>query len=163
MLPSARRSQLTVVSAVSFGRSDGAAAAAAPAGPRAAVLVVAAMSVAHSFFVTVWSRRREIGVLRAIGASRGNIRSLFLAEAALVGGVAGVVGAVSAVAMARLIDWFGRSWIPDFPYKPDSFFVLEPWMLAGAVVLAVAACVIGAAIPVFRTASKDPADALIDQ
>ncbi len=129
----------------------------------AAVLVVAAMSVAHSFFVTVWSRRREIGVLRAIGASRGHIRSLFLAEAALVGGVAGVVGAIGATAMARLIDWLGRNWVPDFPYKPDSFFVLDPLLLVGAVALAVAACTVGASIPVFRVVSKDPAEALVDQ
>ena len=128
----------------------------------AAVLVVAALSVAQSFFVTVWSRRREIGVMRAIGASRGHIRSLYLAEAVCMGAVAGVVGAASATAMAWLIDWLGRSWVPDFPYKPDSFFVFDPRLLVGAVVLAVAACAVGAAIPVFRAVSKDPADALID-
>ncbi len=128
-----------------------------------AVLVVAALSVTHSFFVTVWSRRREIGVLRAIGASRGQIRSLFLAEALLVGAAAAIAGSAAAWAMAGLVDWLGRSRVPDFPYKPDSFFAMHPWLIVGAVVLAAAACAAGAAIPVFRAVSKDPADALVDQ
>lgn len=127
-----------------------------------AVLTVAAVGLAQSFFVTVWSRRREIGVLRAIGASRGQVRSLFLAEAAMVGAVAGVIGVAVASAMARVIDRIGRDWVPDFPYKPDSFFVLHPWLIAGAVVLAVVACAVGAAVPVFRAISRDPADALVD-
>jgi len=127
-----------------------------------AILAVAAVTVAHSFFVTVWSRRREIGVLRAIGASRGDIRSLYLGEAALVGGLAGLVGVVGAVAAAKIVDRLSRQWIPDFPYKPDSFFQLDPWLLASGVALAVIACAMGALVPVWRATAKDPADALTD-
>jgi ABC-type lipoprotein release transport system permease subunit len=128
----------------------------------AAVLAVAAVSVSNAFFVSVWSRRREIGVLRAIGASRGQIRSLFLAEAAVVGAAAGATGVAAAIAMAAVVDWMGRTRVPDFPYKPDSLFVLDPRIMAVAVALSVVACMAGAALPVVRATAKDPADALLE-
>jgi ABC-type antimicrobial peptide transport system permease subunit len=128
----------------------------------AVVLAVAAVSVAHAFSVTVWSRRRELAVLRALGASRGHIRALFFGQALLVGTVAGVLGGALAWVAVRLVDWLGRSRVPDFPFKPDSFFLLDARLLLGAVAVAVAACTVGAAIPILRALSKDPAEGLID-
>jgi hypothetical protein len=128
----------------------------------AMVLSVAAVSVAHAFSVTVWSRRRELAVLRALGASRGHIRALFLSQAMLVGAVAGVLGGGLALAAAQLVDWLGQGWVPDFPFKPESFFLFDPLLLLGAVVLATVVCTLGAAIPVLRALSTDPAEALID-
>ncbi len=127
-----------------------------------AVLAVAAVSVAHATYVTVSSRRREIAVLRAVGASRRQIRGLFLGETAVVGALAGAVGVAAAVGAAAAIDALGRLWVPDFPFKPDSFFELEPWLLGGGVVLGVAACVLGAAMPTIKATAKDPAEALTE-
>ena len=127
-----------------------------------AVLAVAAVSVAHATYITVSSRRREIAVLRAIGASRRQVRGLFLTEAALVGAVAGALGVTVAVGAARVIDVMGRFWVPDFPFKPDSFFQLEPWLLVGGVVLGVSACVLGAVWPTVTATAADPAEALTE-
>jgi len=126
------------------------------------ILAVATVTVAHSFFVTVWSRRREIGVLRVVGASRGDLRLFFLFEAAVVGGVAGGIGVVAAGLVATVVDRLSVRWTPDFPFKPDSFFQHDPWLLASGIGVAVVACVLGALIPVWRATAKDPADALTD-
>ena len=127
-----------------------------------AVLAVAAVSVAHATYITVSSRRREIAVLRALGASRRQVRGLFLTEAALVGAVAGALGVTVAVGAARVIDVMGRFWVPDFPFKPDSFFELDPWLLIGGVVLGVSACVLGAVWPTVTATAADPAEALTE-
>ncbi len=127
-----------------------------------AVLVVAAASVAHATYITVSSRRREIAVLRVLGASRRQVRGLFLTEAALVGAVAGAFGVAIAMGAAAAIDIMGRRWVPDFPFKPDSFFQFGPWLLAGGLVLGISACVLGAAWPTLAATATDPAEALTE-
>jgi hypothetical protein len=124
------------------------------------LIVVAAAHIMHVFYLVVMVRRREIGLLRAVGARRADIRTLLMAEAAVVGVVAALTGVVVAVLTGVAADALAASRIPDFPFKPDTFFAFSPWLLAGVVVLAVAACVIGALPPAFRAASGDPSEAL---
>ena len=126
----------------------------------AVILAVSALHVMHVFALLGMIRRREIGVMRAVGASRGDVRSLFLAEAAVVGTLAGCAG----VAIARAIAWIAdrglASAVPDFPYKPESFFAFEPWMIATALGLAVLSGGLGALAPALRATGPDPAEVL---
>jgi hypothetical protein len=124
------------------------------------LIVVSAAHIMHVFYLVVIVRRREIGVLRAVGARRGDIRALIVAEAAVIGFAAGLVGLMTAIAAGAAVDWFAATELPDFPFKPDSFFAFSPWLLAGVLALAVAACVVGALPPAFRAASGDPSEAL---
>lgn len=124
------------------------------------LIVVAAAHIMHVFYLVVMVRRREIGLLRAVGARRGDIRNLLMAEAAVIGMVAGIMGLATAVAAGAAADAFAASRVPDFPFKPESFFAFSPWLLAAVLTLAVAACVVGALPPAFRAASGDPSEAL---
>jgi putative ABC transport system permease protein len=124
------------------------------------LIVVAAAHIMHVFYLVVMVRRREIGVLRAVGARRGDIRFLLVAEAAVVGVVAGVFGLLAAVAAGAAANAFAVSRVPDFPFKPVSFFDFSPLLLVAVLTLAVVACVIGALPPAFRAASGDPSEAL---
>jgi hypothetical protein len=125
-----------------------------------AMIGIAAVNVAHAFFMIVWSRQRDIGLLRAVGATRGAILRLFGIQAVLVGALSGLAGVLVGVGAIRLADRLARSTIPDFPYKPESFFLTSGWLAVAAVLLAVMACVAGAAIPVWRASSRDPAEVL---
>jgi putative ABC transport system permease protein len=125
-----------------------------------ALIAVAAAHIMHVFYLVVMVRRREIGLLRAVGARRSDIRTLLVAEAAVVGLFAGLVGIGIAVGAGFAADAFAASRVPDFPFKPESFFVFPPWLLAAVLGLAVAACVIGALPPAVRAAAGDPATAL---
>jgi len=125
-----------------------------------AILVVATIHIMHVFSMLVVQREREIGLMRAVGASRGDIRRIILGEAALVGAGAGAVGILIARAAMYGADLLADRWIPPFPYKPETFFHLAPGLAAAAVALAVVSCVIGAAGPAHRAASRDPAEVL---
>jgi hypothetical protein len=124
------------------------------------LIAVATAHIMHVFYLVVMVRRREIGLLRAVGARRGDIRNLLVAEAAAVGMVAGMLGLAAAVAAGIAADAFAASRVPDFPFKPESFFAFSPWLLVAVLTLAVVACVIGALPPAFRAASGDPSEAL---
>ncbi len=123
----------------------------------AVVLVVAAINISHTFRVMVAERRREIGLYRALGASAGDIQGWIFATAIFVGAVAGCVGIAVAWLAAQLVDWRAAVDLPDFPFKPDSFFVFPAELLLGALGFAVAFAAFGAAIPALRAARTDPA------
>jgi hypothetical protein len=124
------------------------------------LIAVAAAHIMHVFYLVVMVRRHEIGLLRAVGARRSDIRRLLLSEAAAVGIAAGLVGVAAGVAAGAVADILAASRLPDFPFKPESFFHFSPWLLASVVALAVVACVVGALPPAFRAAAGDPAEAL---
>ncbi len=75
----------------------------------AVALLVGAIGVANIMVIAVLERRSEIGLRRALGATRGHIRTQFLTEAillALIGGVAGVLAGAAATAIyAHYKDW----------------------------------------------------------
>jgi hypothetical protein len=124
------------------------------------LIAVAAAHIMHVFYLVVMVRRREIGLLRAVGARRTDIRRLLVSEAAAVGLGAGLVGVAAGVAAGAVADVLAASRLPDFPFKPESFFDFSPWLLASVIILAVAACVLGALPPAHRAAAGDPAEAL---
>jgi ABC-type lipoprotein release transport system permease subunit len=124
------------------------------------LIAVAAGHIMHVFYLVVIVRRREIGLFRAVGARRSDVRALILSEAAAVGFAAGLVGLIVGVGAGFAADTFAASRLPDFPFKPDSFFAFSPWLLVSLLALAVIACVLGAVPPALRAASGDPADAL---
>ena len=124
------------------------------------LIAVAAAHIMHVFYLVVMVRRHEIGLLRAVGARRSDIRRLLLSEAAAVGIAAGLVGVAAGVAAGAVADILAANRLPDFPFKPESFFHFSPWLLASVVALAVVACVVGALPPAFRAAAGDPSEAL---
>ncbi len=124
------------------------------------ILAISALHVMHVFALLVMIRRREIGVMRAVGASRGEIRLLLMTEASVVGFAAGACGLVVAAVLAWAADRALISGLPDFPFKPESFFAFDPWLLAAALGLAVASCVLGSIAPTLRATGPDPAEVL---
>jgi putative ABC transport system permease protein len=125
-----------------------------------AIVSVAAVNIAHSFFQKVAERRREIGLYRAVGASRTDVAALFLAEAAVIGLLGGVAGVFVARIGALGVDAAARRFVPDFPFKPDSFFSFEGSAVVAAIVCAVIACLVGAAWPARAATRVEPAEAL---
>lgn len=125
------------------------------------MLAVAASNIAYTFRVLVAERRAEIGLYRALGATPGEIGAWWLAVATVVGMVGGVAGVVVARVVALGADVGARRWLPDFPFKPESFFLFPPWLLALAALFGGAFALLGAVAGVRRAAGLDPARALL--
>jgi putative ABC transport system permease protein len=100
---------------------------------QAVVGVVALLGVASALFISVLQRRRELGLLRAVGASRGQVLRSVAAEAALMGLVGGVLG----FGVGLLLEWY----IVDVMVWDEAGFtfpLVVPWT-AAAVVFAASA------------------------
>ena len=124
------------------------------------ILVVAALNIAHTFRVLVAERQREIGLYRALGATAGGMRAWMLSLALVVGSGAGLFGSVVAFAAARVANWRAGIDLPDFPFKPESFFSFPWWLWLTGVGFAAAFAFLGALRPAARAAKTDPAPAL---
>jgi putative ABC transport system permease protein len=124
------------------------------------IISIAAINIAHTFMMLITERRWEIGVLRAVGATRGHIRAVVLGEAAVVGLLSGVLGLASAVAATRVCDWYSATRVPDFPFKPESYFLFTPGLVLASAGFGVLFCLLGAFLPAHRASQIDPAAAL---
>jgi len=124
------------------------------------ICVLAAVNIAHALSASVRARAKEIGVMQAVGASRADIRAIVLAESAVVGLAGGVIGTGVALAASLGVDRFAAGYLPNFPYKPESFFSF-PWpVVLGGVLLGLLAALAGAYFPSRRAAATDPARTL---
>ena len=124
------------------------------------ICVLAAVNITHALSASVRARAREIGVMQAVGASRADVRNIVLAEAGVVGLAGGALGTLAALLLALLVDRLASTWLPQFPFKPDSFFSF-PWtVVVGGVLLGLLAALAGAWFPSHRAAATDPARTL---
>ncbi len=124
------------------------------------ICLLAAVNIAHALSASVRARSKELGIMRAGGASRADVRALVFAEAAALGLIGGVLGTALAVVVALGIDAAALHYLPPFPFKPDTFFEL-PWQLPlGGIALGVLSALIGAYLPGRDAAAIDPARAL---
>jgi putative ABC transport system permease protein len=126
----------------------------------ALITALAAVNIAQAFHAEVRERTREIGVMRAVGATRADVATIILAEAAVTGIVGGAFGVVLARVGGLLIDRVARTALPDFPFKPETFFDFRPTHVLLGVAIAVAASLAGAFLPARAAAALDPARAL---
>lgn len=121
---------------------------------------LASLNIALSLGASVRARRQELGVLRALGATPGDLAKLVLGEAICLGLAGAALGVVGAWGMARGVDALAARWLPDFPFKPDTFFSYGPGLALLGLGLGIVAALIGAAAPMRRTLREDPARAI---
>jgi cell division protein FtsX len=129
----------------------------------AVIVGIAAVNIMHVFFMLVYERQRDIGVMRAVGASRGDIARIILGEAIVLGVLAGLAGVALAVTAAWGFDISSAKYVPDFPYKPTTYFAFPWWLFASAIAYSIGFCVIGAFLPAQRAARMEPARVLSGQ
>jgi putative ABC transport system permease protein len=115
----------------------------------AVALLVGAVGVANIMIISVLERRSEIGLRRALGATRGQIRAQFLSEAILLALVGGAVG-VGAGSLATAIYAHTKHWAVVIP--------TEAW--AGGIASAILIGAIAGLMPAIRAARLSPTDAL---
>ena len=109
----------------------------------------------------VTERRREIGIMRAVGATQGDVRMIVLGEAALIGLVGGLLGVVlGARHRPPGSTTPRRQYLPRFPFKPDDLVRVQVVDLGGRPGLSTLFCVLGGYLPARRASKMEPAQAL---
>jgi len=113
-------------------------------------LTVAGVGIMNVMLVSVTERRREIGLLKAIGATDGQVLTAFLTEATILSTAGGLAGLALGAAAVRVFVRF----YPGFPASPPA------WSLAAAMGTAVLVGTVFGVVPARRATRLDPVSAL---
>jgi putative ABC transport system permease protein len=122
-------------------------------------LVVGLLLVYNALSVSVAERRHDIGILRSLGTTRGQIAGLFMGEAAILGLAGALLGVPLGIGLARLslgrfYNWTGQTYLRAHEQPVE----VAPGTLVLAVIAGVATAVLAALLPASRMAGEDPAD-----
>ena len=115
-----------------------------------------ALGIASVLVVSVVQRSKEIGILRAMGASRGQILRVFLLQGAIVGLLGSIVGSAMGAAFVQLWRIFARN--PEG--TPFFIITLEPGLFLTAAIVATLTGVISALMPALSASRLNPVDAI---
>ena len=119
-------------------------------------LVVSSIMIGIITYISVMERTKEIGILRAIGASKRNISQVFNAETFIIGLLSGVIG----IGVTLLLLIPGNMLIQHFTDNPDIVAQLPTINALVLIALSVVLTLIGGFIPSKQAAKKDPVIAL---
>jgi putative ABC transport system permease protein len=125
-------------------------------------LFIGMFIIYNAFSIAVTERRSEIGILRALGATRRQVRWLFLGESAVTGLIGSVGGVAFGVLIAHAVATSIGALIADVygvAQRTDEI-ARTPGLLAAAIAIGVATSMVAAAIPAMNAARVDPVQAL---
>lgn len=127
-------------------------------------ILAAALGVVNTMLMSVTERKREIGLIRATGATQGQTRRLILGEAALMGLIGGSMGLVAGLGavMIFVVTYGGNSFGLELDLWPAAFRAVQSALLTGAVGLVASPLMAAAAawLPARTLLRKNPVEAL---
>ncbi|MGB3129760.1 MAG: FtsX-like permease family protein, partial [Dehalococcoidia bacterium] len=122
-------------------------------------LGVASLGVINTLIMAIYERTREIGVMKAVGASKSTIRLLFTVEGASIGFLGGIIGVAVAYALGSAINWVSHiTFLKDFETFKISVFPW--WLIVGVIALSTIIALLAALYPAHRASNLDPIEAL---
>ncbi len=123
-------------------------------------LFVAAIGIINTMVMATYERIREIGVMRACGATRATIRHLFTFEAALLGFLGGVFGLILSIVIGKVGTKIVDKYAGDIPVPIDQIAQFPWWLIVGVLAFTTLIGVFSGLYPAVRAARLNPVDAL---
>ncbi|HEY2154364.1 MAG TPA: ABC transporter permease, partial [Isosphaeraceae bacterium] len=125
-------------------------------------LLVSALGIANTMLMSVLERRREIGIMKAVGAADWQLQALFVIE----GGLIGLTGVVLGLLLAWSVSFPGDAWVRSMVHRDmkinlsGSIFAFPGWIGWTVVLVTVGVTVVAGLYPARRAAKVDPVTAL---
>jgi putative ABC transport system permease protein len=118
-------------------------------------LVVAGVGISNTMFTSVLERTKEIGIMKAVGATNYNVMEIFLVESALLGFFGGIVGCIVGFALSQIISIFAAGMLP-IEFKT----VVTLDMILIGLSFAVIVGIVSGLVPARKAARLQPVEAL---
>ncbi len=122
----------------------------------AVALIVGAVGIANTMFTSVLEKTKQIGIMKAIGATRQDILLIFLFNAALIGLIGGLIGVIFGYLLAQVLPMF----ISIGPVRGTTIAIVRLSTILMALGVSVGIGVIAGAVPAWSASKLKPVDAL---
>ncbi len=123
-------------------------------------LVVASLGIINTLVMAILERRREIGVLKALGAADRDIKGLFFAEAGVMGLLGGICGVAFGWLIGRALNLGTNIYLARLSLPSTRVSLVPWWLVFWAIVFAVFVSLIAGIYPASRAAKLNPIEAL---
>ncbi|MGA9393148.1 MAG: FtsX-like permease family protein [Candidatus Sulfotelmatobacter sp.] len=123
-------------------------------------LAVAFIGIVNTLVMAILERRREIGIMKAIGASDGDVKRLFFAEAGAMGILGGIVGVGLGWAIGQVINLGTNIYLRRQSFPPEHFWSVPWWLVGFAILFSFLVSLAAGLYPAGRAARLDPVQAL---
>jgi putative ABC transport system permease protein len=123
-------------------------------------LAVASIGIVNTLVMAILERRREIGIMKAVGASDIYVRMIFLAEAAVLGLTGGILGVAMGWSIGKIINFGANIFLQRQGLSSQQIWFVPWWLVGGALAFSVVASLLSGAYPAARAARLDPVEAL---
>lgn len=123
-------------------------------------LAVATLGIINTLVMAILERRREIGILKALGAADRDVKQLFFVEAGVMGLLGGIFGVVFGWLIGRALTWGTNIYLHRQNLPSAHVFSVPWWLVLGAIVFAVAVSLAAGLYPASRAARLNPVEAL---
>jgi putative ABC transport system permease protein len=123
-------------------------------------LAVASIGIINTLVMAILERRREIGIMKAIGASDVDVQKLFFAEAGVMGLLGGALGVALGWMIGRLINLGTNVYLRSQDLTPEQIWFVPWWLVGFAIVFAIVVSLLSGLYPAARAARLDPVQAL---
>jgi putative ABC transport system permease protein len=123
-------------------------------------LAVASIGIVNTLVMAILERRREIGIMKAIGASDIDVKKLFFAEAGAMGILGGFVGVALGWTIGHVINFGTNIYLKRQSLPPESFWSVPWWLVGAAIAFAFVVSLVAGLYPASRAAQLDPVQAL---
>lgn len=123
-------------------------------------LAVSLLGIVNTMIMSILERTREIGIMKAIGASDNDVRRIFLIEASVIGLLGGFVGIALGWIVGRVINFGANLYIRSQGGTPGTLFSLPLWLIPSAIAFSIVVSLMAGSYPASRAARLDPIQAL---
>lgn len=125
------------------------------------VLLVSSIGVINTMTMSVFEKTKSIGIMKAVGASRKNIRTIFLVQSGVIGFVGSIVGIIMSYITSSsinvvMLNMMKKKGVVDV----DTFFITPLWLIGISIGLAVFISMFAGIMPAIRASKLNPVETL---
>ena len=124
-------------------------------------VLAAAFGIINTMMTATYERKREIGILQALGARRRTIFLLFMLESGFYGVLGGIAGVVAGMATATLVTpYISQNAVTSFVKGSGSGTMIDLKVIAGSILFSAVVAVVAGIYPAWRAARLTPVEAI---
>lgn len=124
------------------------------------IFLTAAIAIISTFLATIAERTKEIGLFRALGATKNHIKTLILIEAGITGILGSTMGIIIGILSSKLIDKIGLAQLAQTTFHPETIFNITPYLLFISLLFGTLLSIFAGLIPAQKAANISPIVAL---